>query len=246
VSAALEVAGLCKRYGDVGVLDGVSFRVAEGEIVAIVGANGSGKSTLLRCCLGLLRAEAGSVRLLGHDLSRLRGRRLRRLRGSGALIWQRHHLVPRLSALANVMHGAQARSDDPRLWFRATSPAWLRAEALAALDAVHLAPLAERRVDRLSGGESQRVAIARALVQRPRLLFADEPVASLDPRVSAEVMELLIGKVRALGLTLVFVSHDVRGSLAHASRVIGLRGGKVELYAPAERLTPAHLRSFYD
>jgi phosphonate transport system ATP-binding protein len=144
------------------------------------------------------------------------------------------------------MHGAQARSDDPRLWFRATSPAWLRAEAHAALRSVGMAELAERRADRLSGGESQRVAIARALVQRPRVLFADEPVASLDPRVASEVMELLIARVRELGLTLVFVSHDIRSSLAHANRVLGLRAGKIELDAPAAELSPAHLRSFYD
>jgi phosphonate transport system ATP-binding protein len=246
LASPLRVSGLCKRFDERSVLEGVDLVLGHGESVALVGANGSGKSTLLRCCLGLIAPDEGSVVLLGESLSWLRGKRLRRLRGRTGIIWQRHNLVPRLSALANVVHGAQCASDDPRLWFRSTAPERVRAEARAALAAVGLGALAGQRADKLSGGESQRVAIARALMQRPALIFADEPVASLDPRVGEEVMSLLVREARRRSAALLFVSHDLRLALEHADRVVGLRRGRIELDAPSERLGLSALRAFYD
>jgi phosphonate transport system ATP-binding protein len=114
------------------------------------------------------------------------------------------------------------------------------------LHRVGLAAIAERRADRLSGGQSQRVAIARALMQRPRLMFADEPVASLDPAAGEEVMALFLDLIRRQGLTLLFTSHDLAHAIAFADRVIALRAGRIVLDAPAATLDVAQLRALYD
>ncbi len=120
-----------------------------------------------------------------------------------------------------------------------------RQEAMRCLQLVGLSHIAERRVDQLSGGQSQRVAIARALMQRPRVMFADEPVASLDPNAGEEVMKLFLDLIRRQDLTLVFTSHSVRHALAYSDRVVGLRDGKVEMNEPSNDLNAETLRRIY-
>ncbi len=243
----LEVRDLTKRFaGGTTVLAGVSFAVAPGQAVALIGANGAGKSTLLRSCLRLIEPDEGSIRMLGQDVRGLDAAGLRRLRAQVGFVFQKHNLVPRLSALSNVLHGALARSAPGRAWFQNFAPAALRDEALACLGRVGLADIAGRRADRLSGGQSQRVAIARALMQRPRLMFADEPVASLDPSAGEEVMRLFVDLIRDEGLTLLFTSHDLAHAVAFADRVIALRAGRIVLDAPARELDVATLRALYD
>ena len=242
----LEVAGLCKAFDpEKPVLKGVGFSVRRGEAVALIGANGAGKSTLLRCCLRLIEPDAGRIRLFGEDISGLGRRDLRQRRREVGFVFQRHNLVPRLSALSNVLHGALGRGAGPRCWNQALAPATLRAEALHCLDRVGLADLALQRADRLSGGQSQRVAIARALMQRPRLVLADEPVASLDPKAGNEVMELFAGLLRRDGLTLLFTSHDLEQSLLFGDRVVGLRAGRLALDSASEGLAAQDLRGLY-
>ena len=165
----LETAGLCKVY-EAGrpVLDGIDLTVRRGNAVALLGANGSGKSTFLRCCLRLVEPSGGTIQLLGQEVTVLRHGPLRRVRAQVGFIFQRHNLVPRLSALSNVVHGAQARRSGPRTWLQSLAPRAVREEAMHCLDRVGLAEIAHRRADRLSGGQSQRVAIARALMQRSR------------------------------------------------------------------------------
>ncbi|MCK6451464.1 MAG: ATP-binding cassette domain-containing protein [Alphaproteobacteria bacterium] len=245
-TAELRVDGLSKRFaGGAAVLSDVSFAVARGETVALLGANGAGKSTLLRCCLRLIEPDAGRIRLLGSDPRALKAAELRRLRARVGFIFQRHNLVPRLPALSNVLHGALARGGGMRAWFHEAAPRALRTEALECLDRVGLAAFAEHRADRLSGGQSQRVAVARALMQRAEMLFADEPVASLDPAAGEEVMELFRDLVRRAGLTLVFTTHNLRHALDYADRIVALRGGRVEIDAPSRELDQGALRAFY-
>jgi phosphonate transport system ATP-binding protein len=224
----------------------VEFIVPAGQSVALIGANGAGKSTLLRCCLRLIEPDAGDVRLLGHDVMSLNAADLRRLRAEIGFVFQKHNLVPRLSALTNVLHGSLPRSTLARSWFQSFAPRALRDEALSCLERVGLAAIAGRRADRLSGGQSQRVAIARALMQRPRLMVADEPVASLDPSAGEEVMRLFIDLIRNQGLTLLFTSHDLSHAIAYADRVIALRRGSIVLDAPSVELDAATLRALYD
>jgi phosphonate transport system ATP-binding protein len=133
-----------------------------------------------------------------------------------------------------------------RSWFHEIAPRARREEAMACLDRVGLADLGVRRADQLSGGQSQRVAIARALMQQARVIFADEPVASLDPAAGEEVMELFRDLVRRDGLTLLFTTHNVRHALDYADRVVGLRHGRVAIDAASADLNPTSLRSFYE
>ena len=244
--ADLKVRGLTKSFGRAApVFSGLSFDIARGASVALVGANGTGKSTLLRCCLGLIPADGGSVELLGQDTARLAGRARRALRARTGLVAQKHNLVPRLSVLTNVVHGLLGQGSGPRYWMQALAPAPARTAALAALDKVGLAHLASRRADALSGGQSQRVAIARALVCRPRVLIADEPTASLDPAAGEEVMELFFRLVRDEGVTVIFTSHNVEHALRYGDRVLGLAHGRLEVAAPTAGLRVRDLGGLY-
>lgn len=243
----LAVSGLSKSFdGRAKILRDIEFSISKGEAVALIGANGTGKSTLMRCCLGLVTPDSGSVNLLGTDITTLQRRDLRDLRAAAGFVFQRHNLVPRLSALCNVVHGAQGRCRGPRQWHQAFAPREVREEAMHCLDMVGLAHLAQQRVDQLSGGQSQRVAIARALMQRPKIMFADEPVASLDPHAGEEVMSLFIELIKGEGLTLFYSSHNLDHALRFSDRVIGLRGGVVALDAPASALSSPGLNELYN
>jgi phosphonate transport system ATP-binding protein len=241
----LAVRDLRKAFDRLAVLKGVSFELRAGEAVALIGANGSGKSTLLRCCLRLIEPDAGGVTLLGEDVGTLQRPALTRLRARVGFVFQRHNLVPRLSALSNVLHGVQARRAGPRSWFHPLARRADREEALHCLELVGLADQAAKRADTLSGGQSQRVAIARALMQRPRMVFADEPVASLDPAAGEEVMELFVRLMREEGVTLLFTSHHLRHALDYGDRLIALRGGVKLLDAPTAGQSLDALKTVY-
>lgn len=245
--AALKVKALAKTFkgAAAAVWSDVSFMVEDGESVAIIGGNGTGKSTLLRCCLGLIESDAGSVHLHGQALTTAKQGNLRSLRASVGFVFQKHNLVPRLSVLTNVMHGGMARRRSPRMWHHAIARSEDREYAMHCLESVGLADLATRRADQLSGGQSQRVAIARALMQQPKMIFADEPVASLDPQAGEDVMEAFTDLVRDKGLTLVFVSHHLDHAIRYADRILALRAGRLDLDTPANTETVARLRTLY-
>ncbi|MHA3915412.1 phosphonate ABC transporter ATP-binding protein [Halovulum sp. GXIMD14793] len=242
----LEVTGLSKRYADgPWVFSGVDFKVQRGESVALVGSNGTGKSTLLRCCLGLLPATEGQIRLLDRDWSTMKPSDRRGLRARTGLVAQKHNLVPRLSVLSNVVHGLLGSTSGPRYWLQALAPAEARDRAMEALAKVGVQDFALRRAERLSGGQSQRVAIARALVGGPRILVADEPTASLDPAAGEEVMELFFDLVRREGVTVIFTSHNIDHALRYGDRVLGLAGGGLSLSRLTSDLSSADLRGLY-
>ncbi len=245
---ALQVRRLSKSFtaGGQPVFHDVTFDVPQGQSVALIGANGAGKSTLLRCCLRLVEPDSGDIAFHGTDFVAARRQALRRMRARVGFVFQKHNLVPRLSVLTNVMHGALARGVGPRSWFQAIAPGAEREKAMACLEQVGLADLADRRADRLSGGQSQRVAIARSLMQDPELMFADEPVASLDPAAGEGIMELFARLNHDRGLTLVFVSHQLDHALRYADRVLGLREGGLALDAASAGRTPGCLRGLYD
>jgi phosphonate transport system ATP-binding protein len=227
------------------VFSGVSFAVRRGETVALIGRNGAGKSTLLRCCLGFIRPTAGRIELFGHAPSDLAAGPMRQLRSQIGFVMQKHNLVPRLSALSNVVHGCLGTQPGPRQWIQALAPPGVRRRAMQALDRVGLADIALRRADRLSGGQSQRVAIARALMAEPRLLVADEPAASLDPVAGEEVMTTFATVARDSGATLLFTTHNLKHALAYADRVIGLKNGALALDAPTTRLSVDELHALF-
>jgi phosphonate transport system ATP-binding protein len=246
VGPVLVVSGLVKSFDDRRVLNGLDFAVAPGQSTALIGANGSGKSTLLKCLIRLIEPSEGRIEMLDRDVHELGPRELRAFRAHVGMVWQRHNLVPRLSALSNVVHGVQSRLSGPRAWFQSLAPTEVRAEAMANLDRVGLADRALARVDSLSGGQQQRVAIARMLMQRPAFILADEPDASLDPQTGEEVMALLLGLVRANGLSLLMISHRLEHTLQFSDRILGLAQGRIALDLPTAQADAAGLRRFFD
>ena len=229
----------------VAVLRDVSFEILAGESVALIGANGAGKSTLLRCAVGLIPIDGGKALLFGKELSTLTARELRELRARVGFVFQQHNLVPRLSALSNVLHGSLQRTG-ARAWFQGLSPCAERERAMHYLDLVGLADFADRRADRLSGGQSQRVAIARALMQEPRVVIADEPVASLDPKAAEEVMSLFARLMHECRVTFMFTSHNLQQALTYSERLLGLHQGSLTLDAPTRSQTLTTLAKIYE
>lgn len=243
----LQVEALRKSYVDrQPVLKDISFEISRGQAVSLIGANGSGKSTLMRCCLRLIEPDGGAIWMLGEQVTRLQNEALRRVRTQVGFIFQRHNLVPRLKVITNVIHGAQSRLSGPRVWLDVLARDETRWEAMRCLEMVGLAQLAEQRVDQLSGGQSQRVAIARALMQRPKIMLADEPVASLDPVAGEEVMGLFLGLIRKEGLTLFFSSHHLEHAIRYSDRIIGLREGHLQLDTISSPVDIDKLRRIYD
>lgn len=242
----LSVTSLNKTYKGRGhVLSDISLKVRCGEAVALIGGNGSGKSTLLRCCMRLIEPDNGEIIFLRENVSRLNRKQLRHLRSRVGLVFQKHNLVPRLSVLTNVIHGAVWREGGIRTARHYIAPEKLRREAMLCLEKVGLPHLASSRADCLSGGESQRVAIARALMQRPDFIIADEPVASLDPKVGREVMELFINLNRNEKLTLLYVSHELDHAIEYSDRLIGLNKGKIVLEGGSKGFSKGDLNEIY-
>ncbi|PRX43218.1 phosphonate transport system ATP-binding protein [Nonomuraea fuscirosea] len=240
----IETRGLIKTFGDVIACDHIDLTVWRGEIVGLLGPSGSGKSTLLRHLNGLTRADGGHVRVLGVDLSVAKGRELRALRRRIGVVFQQFNLVGRLTVMENVLTGALGRVRGPRYGI-VTWPRAVRAEAFQHLDRVGLADRAYQRAGSLSGGQQQRVAIARALLQRPDLVLADEPVASLDPQTAASIMDLLVRVCREDQLTMVCTLHQIELAAEWTRRIVGLRLGRIRLDEATERLSAERLRGLY-
>ncbi|MFB4275308.1 MULTISPECIES: phosphonate ABC transporter ATP-binding protein [unclassified Nonomuraea] len=244
MTAVVRTDGLVKAFGEVTACAGIDLTVDRGEIVALLGPSGSGKSTLLRHLNGLTRPDSGQVEVLGVDVVTAKGAALRALRRRVGVVFQQFNLVGRLTVMENVLNGALGRVRGPRYGV-VTWPRSVRAEALEHLDRVGLADRAYQRAGSLSGGQQQRVAIARALLQRPELMLADEPVASLDPETAASVMDLLVRVCREDGLTMVCTLHQIELALQWTRRVVGLRLGEVRLDEPTDLLDAVRLRGLY-
>ena len=225
---SLEVRDLVVRYGQNTVLDGVSCSVRRGERVAVLGASGAGKTTLFRAINGFAPASEGSILVDGEDVTKLRGTALREMRSRIAVISQRHDLVDNLSVHQNVMAGALGRWSS---WHALRFLIWpSEAEletAREALSRVGLERKLRSRTSKLSGGEHQRVAIARALVQHPVLMLADEPVASLDPALSQQILELLCRLAEENNVTLLCSLHQPHLAEHYFERIIEMRGGEI-------------------
>ena len=225
---SLDIRDLVVRFGRHTVLNGVSLALRQGERVAILGASGAGKTSLLRAINGFIPAAGGSILVDGVEVTKIRGRALRELRSRIGVISQRHDLVDNLAVHQNVMAGALGRWSS---WRALRFLIWPFEDELdvarAALRRVGLEHKLRGRTSSLSGGEHQRVAIARALVQDPILMLADEPVASLDPALSQQTLELLCRLAEESGLTLLCSLHQPHLAEHYFERILEMRGGEI-------------------
>ena len=221
----LIVERLTKIYPDgTRALSEVSFTVEDGEFVAIIGLSGAGKSTLLRCINRLVEPTSGRVIWNGVDITAASPRELRRIRRQIGMIFQQFNLVKRATVLTNVLTGRLGYVN-PWLSLLGYFPPSEVRRAMRALERVGLADLADKRADELSGGQQQRVGIARALMQEPRLLLADEPVASLDPVLAHSILRYIEELNRKDGVTVLCSLHFLDLVHRYATRVIGLKDG---------------------
>ena len=231
-----------KSYSEVPALSPVSFSVLPGERVALAGPSGSGKTTLLYLLAGILQPDSGTLSIGGRELARVKpGRELSRLVG---IIHQGYDLVPHLPVLHNVLAG---RLGQWGLLRSAASLVWPqdRRVAESALERMGIGDKAWERTSHLSGGEQQRAAIARLMVQSPRVVLADEPVASLDPAMAEEMLRLLTGVTEDDERALVVSLHSPELIRRFCTRVIGLRAGQLAFDLPVEALTGSALDDLY-
>ncbi|GIF47252.1 putative ABC transport system ATP-binding protein [Asanoa ferruginea] len=231
-AAILAAHAVTKSFGSTPALRDANLTVTAGEVLAIMGPSGSGKSTLLHCLAGILRPDSGQIVFDGHPLNTMseNNRSLIR-RDRFGFVFQFGQLVPELPVLENVMLP---------LLLRHTSRRVARDAATAVLDRLDLHGLHRRRPGELSGGQAQRVAVARALVNRPTVVFADEPTGSLDSLAGENVMDLLLATAREQNATVVLVTHDARVA-ACADREVLVRDGEVTDYATVETNKPGDL-----
>ena len=239
-----ELNNVSKQFGNTAALQGVSLRVQPGERVALVGPSGAGKSTLINLLNGSLLPDQGEVRVMGQDLARLGTRKLRSIQRCVGTVHQQFDLVGNLRVIHNVNAG---RLGDWPLW-KAVASLIYPLNTQAAFDALTQVGIPEKlyeRTDQLSGGQQQRVALARVLIQNPAAILADEPISSLDPGRSREIMDLFGALSQQTGKTLVVSLHAFEYALSHTDRLIGLRRGRVVFDAPAAEVTPAMAQSLY-
>ena len=241
----LEIGGLRKSFGKREVLKGLDVVVRPGELTVVLGANGSGKSTLLRCALRLIEPDDGEVSLCGADLRTLKGEQLRLARRQAAMVFQSVLLVRRRTAHENVAFGGLGELRLHRSLATRTFPQDLRSRAYEALDRVGLAKYAEQRAGTLSGGQAQRVAVARALCQRARVIMADEPVASLDPRAADSVLELLADVAHNENLGVIVVLHQPELARRYADRLVGFHDGRVAFDRPPAQVSNDEVDALY-
>lgn len=241
----LRIQNLTKVFEDGTVaLKDVSFEVEDGQFLAIIGLSGSGKSTLLRCINRLIEPTEGRIIWHDTDITAAKGRELRRIRRQIGMIFQQFNLVKRSSVMTNVLSGRLGYANPWSSLVHQFSKADRR-RAINALERVGIAEKAHNRADQLSGGQQQRVAIARALMQEPKLMLADEPVASLDPVLSHSIMQYLELLNRQDDITVLCSLHFLDLVHRYASRVVGLKAGEVVFDGLPDELTPERFKEVY-
>ncbi len=241
----LRIEHLTKVYADeTRALSDVSFDVAPGEFLVIIGLSGSGKSTLLRCINRLIPPTSGRITFQGRDVTVATREELREIRRTIGMIFQHFNLVKRASVLTNVLAG--------RLGY--LPPAWALVNyfpgsaiehAAANLARVGIVEKAQRRADTLSGGQQQRVGIARALMQEPRLILADEPVASLDPALSHSILRYLEELNKKDGITIVCSLHFLSLARRYGTRILALKAGRIVFDGLPREIDEARFKEIY-
>jgi len=243
--ALLSVRNLTHTYPNgFHSLKGISFDVEAGEFLVVIGLSGSGKSTLLRCLNRLIEPTGGSLSFNNSDVSHITGDALRAHRAEIGMVFQHFNLIGRHNVLNNVLYGALGSSPTISSMLRRFTVEQIR-RANEALRVVGISEKANVRADTLSGGQQQRVAIARALMQDPKLVLADEPVASLDPATSHSVMTYLERINTDMGTTVICNLHFLSLVRQYASRVIALKSGEIVFNGQPLEITEEWFRTIY-
>ena len=242
----LSVRNLRVRYTAKGpeILKGIDFDVEGDDFLAMIGPSGAGKSTLIRCVNRLVEPTGGQITLLGQDVCALNARQLRGLRRNVGMIFQEFNLINRMSVMDNVLSGRLGYTSNIRSLFR-HFPKKDISQALEYRDRVGLGDHINKRADELSGGQRQRVGIARALMQQPKLLLLDEPTSALDPKISREVMALILSIAKELGVPTLCNIHDVQLAKEFCNRIIGLQDGHKKFDGATATLRESDLEEIY-
>jgi len=240
----LEITNLTKSFGNNYAVHNVTLRVDQPMMIGIIGRSGAGKSTLLRMLNRLTDASAGEVRFEGRDITTLTGSARRTWQSHCAMIFQQFNLVPRMDVVSNVLHGTLNRRSTLASMF-SLYPEGDIVQAINILDRLGIAEHAPKRAEALSGGQQQRVAIARALMQDPKIILADEPIASLDPMNAQVVMQSLRDIHEQDGRTVIANLHTLDTARRYCDRVVGMRDGRVVFDGTPEQLTLGVARDIY-
>ena len=241
----LEIKNLTVEYGNFRAIDNVSFTVKDGEFVAVIGSSGGGKSSLMKAINLLVKPKSGSIKIDGEEMTELSSRKLRMKRRKIGFVFQDYNLIDRLSVIENVLTGRLGYKSS----FKSLLGIFSKEEYENAEKALEKVGLSEKlfvRGDELSGGQKQRVAIAKALVQEPKIILADEPVASLDVNSSKIIMEYFKEINRVQGITVIINIHDVNIALKYADRVIALKKGKIVFDGKGSEITDDVLKRVYE
>ncbi len=225
-------------------LSNVSLTIEQGEFVAIIGLSGAGKSTLLRSINKMHSISDGILNVNGVEVSKIKGKELRKFRRNIGMVFQSFNLVRRTSVINNVLSSKAADKNVLEVLFGYYSKEE-KISALEALDKVGILEKAYIRADQLSGGQMQRVALARTLAQNPKIILADEPVASLDPIMASSVMEDFTKINKETNITVIINIHHVDLALKYADRIIGIRAGEIVFDGPSANITDDILTEIY-
>ena len=240
----LRIEKLTKRFGENTAVEAATLHIDRPAMVGIIGRSGAGKSTLLRMINRLADASEGKILFEGRDVTRLTGKARRAWQSDCAMIFQQFNLVPRMDVVSNVLHGTLNRRSTLATMFNLFPLADIH-RAIDILDRLGIAEHAPKRAEALSGGQQQRVAIARALMQDPKIILADEPIASLDPMNAQTVMEALYRIHKEDGRTVICNLHTLDTARRYCDRVVGMRDGRIVFDGLPEQLTTGVAREIY-
>tara|TARA_S200000501_G_scaffold15089_1_gene13528 strand:+ start:34685 stop:35431 length:747 start_codon:yes stop_codon:yes gene_type:complete len=241
----LKIKNLKKNFKSTVAINGVNLEIEEGKITGVIGRSGSGKSTLLRMINRLIDPSEGSIEFNDKIITNIKGKELRKWRSECAMIFQQFNLVDRLDVLTNVLIGSLGRNYNFLNLFGFFSREE-KINALRNLDRFELSEKSLQKAGTLSGGQQQRVAIARALMQNPKILLADEPISSLDPKNSKKVMDDILKINREDGITVICNLHSLEIAKKYCDRLIGLSDGEVLFDGKPNELTIEISKKLYD
>jgi len=241
----LKISGLKKQYTKKEVLKGIDIEIKEGEFVVVIGPSGAGKSTFIRCINRMVDPTHGVMEFDGLDISRIKGKSLRNVRANIGMIFQHYNLIGRTNVIKNVLHGRLGHNS----FFKTLTGQYSKEEKLEAYELLQKVGLGEhiyKKANALSGGQMQRVGICRAMMQKPKLLLADEPIASLDPKSASVIMDQIHGLVTERNIACIMNLHQVQIAKDYATRIIGIKDGLVVYDGAPHELTDQMISHIYE